>query len=386
MVRVVRPPPVACRRLDSLDGSSGVASQYGLDAVHDLPEEAVVVNWLLAGGGADMMDIVFCIGSRVARWDDMLTLVLGSLAWVARVGWFREWMAVDFESSPYKDYSEVDMGCCRVLRYCYVAGKRERSPKQPPLLLCLTGGRTSKRLAEEHYFLICFDFRCFRLEIIDNSASPKGKNDIYGDSLEDMQDMLQEFFAKTHPGKSVLAAGLEPKRMQMPWRGVRNKIDCGIYLMRHMETFTGQSFKHWDCGLVKEHYFLICFDFRCFRLEIIDNSASPKGKNDIYGDSLEDMQDMLQEFFAKTHPGKSVLAAGLEPKRMQMPWRGVRNKIDCGIYLMRHMETFTGQSFKHWDCGLVKGDFTMLHKLRLQYMKNLVLSEYNLYMSQSMIQ
>nr|GMC69506.1 uncharacterized protein LOC109168900 [Ipomoea batatas] len=270
MVRAVRPPPVACHRLGSLDGSSGVASQYGLDVVHDLPEEAVVVIWLLAGGGADMMDIVFCIGSRVARWNDMLTLVPGSLVWVAvidawsallnmrertkapnapsrffastfttihtvvdasydrdlRVGWFRERMAVDFESSPYKDYSEVDMLFFPIIR-------------------------------EEHYFLICFDFRRFRLEIIDNSASLKGKKDIYGDSLEDMQDMLQEFFAKTHPGKSVLAAGLEPKRMQMPWRGVRNKIDCGVYLMRHMETFTGQSVKHWDCGLVKGDFTML---------------------------------------------------------------------------------------------------------------------------------
>nr|GLL27374.1 uncharacterized protein LOC109182830 [Ipomoea trifida] len=43
MVCAVRPPPVACRRLGSLDGSSGVASQYGLDAVHDLPEEVDVV-------------------------------------------------------------------------------------------------------------------------------------------------------------------------------------------------------------------------------------------------------------------------------------------------------------------------------------------------------
>nr|GMC92301.1 uncharacterized protein LOC109146919 [Ipomoea batatas] len=214
MVCDVRPPPVACRHLGSLDGSSGVASQYGLDAVHDLPEEIHTV-----------VD---------ASYDRDL-----------RVGWFRERMAVDFESSPYKDYSEVDMLFFPIIR--------------------------------------------------------------------------------------------------------------------------------------EEHYFLICFDFRRFRLEIIDNSASPTGKKDIYGDSLEDMQDMLKEFFAKTHLGKSVLAARLEPKRMQMPWRGVRNKIDCGVYLMRHMEMFTGQSFKHWDCGLVKGDFTMLHKLRLQYMKDLVLSEYNLY-------
>nr|GMC69146.1 uncharacterized protein LOC109168900 [Ipomoea batatas] len=127
-----------------------------------------------------------------------------------RVGWFREQLAENLESSPYEDYSEVDMMFFPIIR-------------------------------EEHYFLICFDFCRFRLEIIDNSASPKGKKKIYDESLEDMQDMLQEFFSKTHPGKSVLAAGLEPKRMQMPWRDVKNKIDCGVYLMRHMETFTGQS-------------------------------------------------------------------------------------------------------------------------------------------------
>nr|GMC71754.1 uncharacterized protein LOC109168900 [Ipomoea batatas] len=239
MVRAVRPPHVACCRLGSLDDRSGVPSQSGLAAVHDLPEEAVVVNWLLAGGGAHMEDIVFCIGSRVARWNDVLTLVLGSLVWVAvidvwsallnmrerskihtvvdasydrdlRVGWFREQLAENLESSPYEDYSEVDMMFFPIIR-------------------------------EEHYFLICFDFRRFRLEIIDNSASPKGKKKIYDESLEDMQNMLQEFFSKTHPGKSVLVAGLEPKRMQMPWRDVKNKIDCGVYLMRHMETFTGQS-------------------------------------------------------------------------------------------------------------------------------------------------
>nr|GMD86916.1 uncharacterized protein LOC109168900 [Ipomoea batatas] len=158
MVRVVRPPPVACRRLDSLDGSSGVASQYGLDAVHDLPEEAVVVNWLLAGGGADMMDIVFCIGSRVARWDDMLTLVLGSLAWVARVGWFREWMAVDFESSPYKDYSEVDM----------VEGTARLTEPPPPSLA------TAVAQAVDHHRRAALPCRV-AAESYDTATSPKNE-------------------------------------------------------------------------------------------------------------------------------------------------------------------------------------------------------------------
>lgn len=40
--------------------------------------------------------------------------------------------------------------------------------------------------------------------------------------------------------------------MQMPWRTENNVIDCGIFLMRHMETFQGQTDKEWKCGFVKE--------------------------------------------------------------------------------------------------------------------------------------
>nr|GMD28326.1 zinc finger BED domain-containing protein RICESLEEPER 2-like [Ipomoea batatas] len=133
-----------------------------------------------------------------------------------------------------------------------------------------------------------------------------------------------------------------------------------------------------------EHYFLLYFDFRHFRLEIIDNSSSTRLKKDKYGECLVDMQDMLQEFCTKSHPGRSVLCAGLEPKSMQMSWREFNNKIDCGVYLMRHMETFTGQVVSRLDCGLVKGEYSMLHKLRLQYMKDLVMSDYNLHRSRNL--
>nr|GMD59520.1 zinc finger BED domain-containing protein RICESLEEPER 2-like [Ipomoea batatas] len=79
-----------------------------------------------------------------------------------------------------------------------------------------------------------------------------------------------------------------------------------------------------------------------------------------------DMQDMLSEFFDKIHAGRSVLCAGLVPKRMQMPWRDFKNKSDYG------------------DCGLVKGDYSMLRKLRLQYIKELTVSEFNLHRSRNL--
>nr|GMD57203.1 zinc finger BED domain-containing protein RICESLEEPER 2-like [Ipomoea batatas] len=114
--------------------------------------------------------------------------------------------------------------------------------------------------------------------------------------------------------------------------------------------------------LRREHYFLICFDFRRYRLE----------------------QIMLSEFYNKVHNGRSILCARLVLKRMQMSWHDSKNKTDCEVYLMRHMESFVGQGVSNWDCGLVKGDYSTLHKLRLQYMKEVAVSEYNLHRARNL--
>nr|GMD04300.1 zinc finger BED domain-containing protein RICESLEEPER 2-like [Ipomoea batatas] len=136
--------------------------------------------------------------------------------------------------------------------------------------------------------------------------------------------------------------------------------------------------------LRREHYFLICFDFRRYRLEVIDNETALTVNKQKYGESLEDMQIMLSEFYNKVHNGRSILCAWLVLKRMQMSWRDSKNKTDCRVYLMRHMESFVGQGVSDWDCSLVKGDYNTLHKLRLQYMKEVAVSEYNLHRARNL--
>lgn len=39
--------------------------------------------------------------------------------------------------------------------------------------------------------------------------------------------------------------------MKMPWRSSANHTDCGIYCMRHMETYMG-DIKGWDAGFKKD--------------------------------------------------------------------------------------------------------------------------------------
>ncbi|CAI9259833.1 unnamed protein product [Lactuca saligna] len=45
---------------------------------------------------------------------------------------------------------------------------------------------------------------------------------------------------------------LTPVRLIMPWRTVYNKVDCGIFARRHMESYFREKSYKWKCGLPKE--------------------------------------------------------------------------------------------------------------------------------------
>lgn len=44
---------------------------------------------------------------------------------------------------------------------------------------------------------------------------------------------------------------LKPDYLKMSWQTVYNSTDCGIFLMRHMETFKGDV-KNWEIDFVEE--------------------------------------------------------------------------------------------------------------------------------------
>nr|XP_017226119.1 PREDICTED: uncharacterized protein LOC108202234 [Daucus carota subsp. sativus] len=46
-----------------------------------------------------------------------------------------------------------------------------------------------------------------------------------------------------------------------------------------------------------------------------------------------------------------------------MPWQTSWNSTDCGIFVMRHMETFKGDP-KKWDSGLAEEGIIQDHQLR----------------------
>lgn len=67
--------------------------------------------------------------------------------------------------------------------------------------------------------------------------------------------------------------------------------------------------------------------------------------------------------------------------RLEMKWRTIYNGVDCGIFVMRHMETYMGQRCNKWDCGLDDESDTQtdqLNALRVKYLTKILLSKINI--------
>jgi len=64
-------------------------------------------------------------------------------------------------------------------------------------------------------------------------------------------------------------------------------------------------------------------------------------------------------------------------ERLNFPWTNEENKVDCGIYTIRHMETYFGDA-KIWDSGIRNDKLKEQMKiLRRRYLHQLLDSEYN---------
>ncbi|XP_031098288.1 uncharacterized protein LOC116002317 [Ipomoea triloba] len=106
-------------------------------------------------------------------------------------------------------------------------------------------------LQQNHLYLLCVDFKFERLEIIDNSASTQPTPVKYGDTLENVKLLLSECFTSVgEKFKSIVCDNLKTKRMPMTWRDTKNKVDYGMYLMRHMESYVSEAVKVLQNGIV----------------------------------------------------------------------------------------------------------------------------------------
>nr|GMD76360.1 Calcium-dependent protein kinase 1 [Ipomoea batatas] len=90
-------------------------------------------------------------------------------------------------------------------------------------------------LRHGHYFLVCINIKASKVEIIDNKALLCGvtKKDKYGDCTNLLVDELTE------------------EVLNMHLKETENYIDCGIFVIRNMETYNG-TLKKWNPGFKRK--------------------------------------------------------------------------------------------------------------------------------------
>nr|GMD32892.1 zinc finger BED domain-containing protein RICESLEEPER 2-like [Ipomoea batatas] len=91
-----------------------------------------------------------------------------------------------------------------------------------------------------------------------------------------------------------------------------------------------------------------------------------------------DMHDLLSVFFEDSgFPALYIKVTAMQPRRLRMSWLETKNKIDCGVFAMRHMETYVGQSIASWDCGILRGDARCVREMRVRLLLELLLFHNN---------
>ncbi|XP_019176284.1 PREDICTED: uncharacterized protein LOC109171666 [Ipomoea nil] len=130
--------------------------------------------------------------------------------------------------------------------------------------------------------------------------------------------------------------------------------------------------------VASNHYYLMSISPLMERYDIIDNSSVTVKKENKYGYVIANLQKFFSKFlFDMKTTYKAEKVQKLKSKIMKMPWRDAQNKMDCGIFLMRHLETFRGQTQAEWQCGLHKNNKDQLNKLRVRYLAAMIMSDVN---------
>ncbi|KAL8215732.1 hypothetical protein R6Q57_022569 [Mikania cordata] len=83
---------------------------------------------------------------------------------------------------------------------------------------------------------------------------------------------------------------------------------------------------------------------------------------------------------SKDHPN-TLKIYHLTSILLDLPWKTTKNRVDCGVFSMRHMETYMGGGVKKWMTGLhqeSEAQSKQLNQLHFKYLCKILLSNVNI--------
>ncbi|CAI9300122.1 unnamed protein product [Lactuca saligna] len=127
-------------------------------------------------------------------------------------------------------------------------------------------------------------------------------------------------------------------------------------------------------------YYLLVFDLRSSSYYIVDHVKRTGILDRKYGMIPNLVKKLFCNYLTSQHHPMAKALCFKVGRVMNISWQVEQVGTDCGIYLMRHMESYMGGSEGRWECGLIDkkaGDLTVILKLRMKYMARLLTADFN---------
>ncbi|KAI3725255.1 hypothetical protein L1987_65036 [Smallanthus sonchifolius] len=129
-----------------------------------------------------------------------------------------------------------------------------------------------------------------------------------------------------------------------------------------------------------DHFYLLCFNMNTIQIDLIDSSGHKNDYKENYRGWPEIMRNTFDGYLSRVSHPRAYQIKQAKISRMEMPWQTLENKFDCGVFMMRHMETFKGRTTKDWQCGLTCESEKQQHELndlRRKYVTTMLLHDIN---------
>ncbi|KAK1356224.1 hypothetical protein POM88_049480 [Heracleum sosnowskyi] len=104
-----------------------------------------------------------------------------------------------------------------------------------------------------HYYVICFNLKIPTTEILDNNKIGADLTSIYDGIPESLQQNFVKYIMDISERKATEFGNVPIIRLEMKWRTEKNKTDCGVFVIHHMETYKGNGLRNWDSKFVPEN-------------------------------------------------------------------------------------------------------------------------------------
>nr|KAJ0212728.1 hypothetical protein LSAT_V11C400161590 [Lactuca sativa] len=128
------------------------------------------------------------------------------------------------------------------------------------------------------------------------------------------------------------------------------------------------------------HIFLFVINLQQPEFVIVDNNKVDDPDGERYGQLPQIIKEYIVDYLKSQNHPKAEMFSHVMPHRLEMPWRTINNNIDCGVFTMRHMETYMGGSMNEFKAGFKNESSAQddqLVKLRTKYLYKILTHEYN---------